>query len=166
MTKTTKMKKTVWFIVMIVLFVGIIGTACFLHIESTGIDNIYFGTPGWLLECQEGNPTHEQETEWGYERTYENKNYLGEKCRVVYTNVLGMNQMHLYYENADEGLYQSIVEQLVNKYEMKTDYYVEDEVISDEMRSIEFGTDHGATGIQVQVEWIETDLVVQLIANY
>lgn len=74
--------------------------------------------------------------------------------------------MHLYYENADEGLYQSIVEQLVNKYEMKTDYYVEDEVISDEMRSIEFGTDHGATGIQVRVEWIETDLVVQLIANY
>ena len=58
MTKTTKMKKTVWVIVMIVLFVGIIGTACFLHIESTGIDNIYLGTPGWILEWQERNPTH------------------------------------------------------------------------------------------------------------
>ena len=167
MDKNTVKKKfnlsAIFFIIIIVLLIGLFLAYILLRPEKSGVGDIYFGTPGFVLELKEGKPDSKEHLEYGVVRTYEDEYYFGRNCDVSYLNVLGVQEITLQYENADKELYQEIFEKLRGTYQNRDHFFEEEEKVEENDYSISFGTNDGAEGITVDMTLKADVLTVRCI---
>lgn len=161
-----KWKKYCVIIVLAILFCGAILYCSCVKIEKSGIDGIYFGMPGVFIEWKEGKPDEKKKTEYGVFRTYENIEILGGTGKITYHNILGLNDIYILYENADDELYQKVSEELLKNYKNRKDFFIENEVVEGTTSTLKFGTNHGATGITVEVTLQKEKLKVSINSSY
>lgn len=154
------------FVVIIVLLIGLLLTYVFLKPEKSGVGDIYFGTPGIVLELKEGKPDSKEDLEYGVVRSYEDENCFGRNCDVSYLNVLGVQEITLQYENADKELYREIFEQLYGVYQKRDHFFEKEEKVEGDDYSIRFGTDDGAGGITVDMTLKADVLTVRMISQH
>ena len=168
MDKNTVKKKfnlsAIIFVIIIVLLIGLFLAYVLLRPEKSGVGDIYFGTPGFVLELKEGRPDSKEHLEYGVVRTYEDEYYFGRNCDVSYLNVLGVQEITLQYENADKELYQEIFEKLRGTYQNREHFFEEEEKVEGNDYSISFGTNNGAEGITVDIT-LEADVLTVRCIN-
>lgn len=156
---------TIIFVVVIVLLIGLLLTYVLIKPEKSGVGDIYFGMPGFVLELEEGKPDSKEHLEYGVVRIYENKNYFGRNCDVSYLNVCGVQEITLQYEDAGKEIYQDISEQLCTFYQKRDYFFEEEEKVEGNDYFIRFGTDDGAGGITVDMTLKEDVLTVRMISQ-
>lgn len=162
-----KKRKKYGCIVVLLFLIGAVILYCSsTKIEKSGMDGIYFGMPGFLIEWKEGKPDEKKKMEYGVVRTYENIDILGHTGKITYCSTVGLTDIQVLYNDADEALYQEIYQKLFENYKGRKDFFGEDEIKEGTSSSVTFGTNHGATGITVEITLEHNRLRVSMNSLY